>query len=160
MKSLALALAALVLAAPAARAQEAAADPFQWLEEIDSPKAMAWVEGQNARTAKRLEGDRRYDTFHKEALAILTAQDRIPAPHFRAGGVDNFWQDGAHVHGIWRHTTKASYRTADPAWETLLDLDALSKAEGKNWIWKGATCLKPQERLAPVQRWGGRGGGA
>ncbi|THD57722.1 prolyl oligopeptidase family serine peptidase [Phenylobacterium sp.] len=135
--------------APAAAAASAD-DPFIWLEDIDSPRSMAWVEGQNAKTHVRLEEDPRYETFRQEALKIFTAQDRIPTPRFRAGGVDNFWQDGAHVHGIWRHTTLASYRTAAPQWQTLLDLDALSKAEGKNWIWKGADCLKPAQTLCLV----------
>ncbi|MDB5441945.1 MAG: serine protease of the peptidase family [Phenylobacterium sp.] len=151
MKSLLCGLAALACLVPAAHAQPAPDDPFQWLEDIEAPRSMAWVEGQNARSAKRLEADPRYETFHKEALAIFTAQDRIPQPRFRAGGIDNFWQDGAHVHGVWRHTTAAAYRTAAPAWETLLDLDALSKAEGRNWIWKGATCLKPAQALCLVR---------
>jgi prolyl oligopeptidase len=111
---------------------------------------MAWVEGQNVKSAKRLEGDPRYETFRQQARAIFTAQDRIAMPRFRAGGIDNFWQDGTHIHGIWRHTTLASYRTASPQWQTLLDLDALSKAEGKNWIWKGANCLKPAQTLCIV----------
>jgi len=165
MRSILSALAAIALLAPATSAAPArspaksasaapaktAADPFRWLEDIDAPRSMAWVEKQNARTAKRLESDPRYPIFHKEALAIFTAQDRIPTPVFRAGGVDNFWQDGQHVHGIWRHASLESYRTDEPQWETLLDLDALSKAEGKNWIWKGATCLPPQKRLCLVQ---------
>jgi prolyl oligopeptidase len=155
MKILVAALAALALVPAAARAQAQSsattADPFQWLEDIDAQRSMAWVEGQNAASAKRLEGDRRYAAFHDEAHAILTAQDRIPTPHFRAGGIDNFWQDAAHVHGIWRHTSLAGYRTATPQWETLLDLDALSKAEGKNWIWKGADCLKPAQTLCLVR---------
>jgi prolyl oligopeptidase len=150
MKALVCALAALALAPSAPRAQAAAADPFQWLEDIDAPRSMTWVEGQNARSAKRLEADPRYEKFHAEARAIFTAEDRIPTPHFRAGGVDNFWQDAAHVHGVWRHTTLASYRTANPLWDTVLDLDALSKAEGKNWIWKGADCLKPAQTLCLV----------
>ncbi|MFL5297811.1 MAG: prolyl oligopeptidase family serine peptidase [Phenylobacterium sp.] len=151
MKRLVCALAALSLVPAFARAQATAADPFQWLEDIDSPRAMTWVEGQNVKSAKRLENDPRYATFHAEAHAILTAADRIPTPHFRAGGVDNFWQDAAQVHGIWRHATLASYRTAKPQWETLLDLDALSKAEGKNWIWKGADCLRPAQTLCLVR---------
>jgi prolyl oligopeptidase len=149
MKSVLCAVAAL-LALPAAAHAQAATDPFQWLEDIDAPKSMAWVEGQNAKSGKRLEGDPRYATFHAEARAIFTAKDRIPTPHFRAGGIDNLWQDAAHVHGLWRHTTEASYRTASPQWETLLDLDALSKAEGKNWIWKGADCLKPAQTICLV----------
>ena len=159
MKSLLCALAAFASLAPpaltAAHAQPTQAavsdDPFQWLEDIEAPRSMAWVEGQNIKTARRLESDPRYETFHAEALSIFTAQDRIPAPRFRAGGVDNFWQDGAHVHGIWRHTSLGAYRTATPQWTTLLDLDALSKAEGKNWIWKGAGCLKPARTLCLVR---------
>jgi prolyl oligopeptidase len=151
MKSLLLGLAAVLLAVPAAHAQPAPADPFKWLEDIDAPRSMQWVEGQNARTAGRLEADPRYESFRKQALAIFTAQDRIATPRFRAGGVDNFWQDGSHVHGIWRHATLAAYRAAgSPQWETLLDLDALSKTEGKNWIWKGAECLRPTQTLCLV----------
>ena len=155
MKTLISALAALSLVPAAAHAQApkaaGAPDPFQWLEDIDSARSMAWVEGQNARTAKRLETDPRYKVFHAEARAIFTAEDRIATPHFRAGGVDNFWQDAAHVHGLWRHATLASYRTANPEWRTLLDLDALSRAEGRNWIWKGAACLKPAQTLCLVR---------
>ncbi len=94
---------------------------------------------------------------HDEARAIFTAQDRIPTPHFRAGGIDNFWQDATNIHGVWRHTGKASYRTATPQWETLLDLDALSKAEGKNWIWKGADCLRPTQTICMVSLSNGGG---
>ncbi len=136
---------ALLIVTPAL-AQTAApptADPFQWLEDVDSPRALSWVEGQNTRTAARLESDARYKDFHAEARAIFTASDRIPWPDFRADGVDNFWQDGDHIHGIWRHTSLSSYRKAQHEWETLLDLDALSRTEGRNWIWKGADCLPP-----------------
>ena len=151
MKSLAFAFIALILAPLSAQAQANPPDHFRWLEDIDSPRSMAWVEQQNARAAARLENDPRYGTFHAEALAVLTAHDRIPTPEFRAGGVDNFWQDDAHVKGIWRHADLAAYRTAEPQWGALLDLDQLSKAEGRNWIWKGATCLKPEERLCLVR---------
>lgn len=148
-------LLAAVLAAPAAAQTPATtpetADPHQWLEDIDAPRSMDWVAKENARTAGRLEADPRYETFRREALAIFTAQDRIPTPSFRAGGVDNVWQDAAHVHGIWRRTTLAGFRSATPPWETLLDLDALSKAEGRNWFFKGATCLKPAETLCLVR---------
>src|SRR5690606_6554982 len=34
-------------------------------------------------------------------------------------------------------------RKAEPKWETIIDLDALNKAEGENWVWHGADCLKP-----------------
>ena len=156
MKVVCAALTGALLLAGMANAQ-APADPFTWLEEIDAPAAMTWVEGQNARSARRLETDPRYATYLAEGRAIFTAKDRIPWPEFRAGGVDNLWQDDTHVHGVWRHASLASYRSERPAWETLLDLDALSKAEGRNWIWKGATCLKPAERLCLVRLSNGGG---
>jgi prolyl oligopeptidase len=112
---------------------------------------MAWVEKQNARTAGVLEADPRYQTFHREALAIFTAQDRIPEPDFLGAGIANFWQDATHVKGLWRRATPASFASASPAWETLIDLDALSKAEGRNWIFKGADCLAPDDRLCLVR---------
>jgi prolyl oligopeptidase len=124
-----------------------APDPFGWLEEIHGARAMAWVEQQNARTANVLEGDPRYETFHREALAIFTARDRIPDPDFLGSDIANLWQDETHVKGLWRRATPDSYASAAPAWETLLDLDALSKAEGRNWIFKGADCLAPDDRL-------------
>ncbi|HEY8573674.1 prolyl oligopeptidase family serine peptidase [Phenylobacterium sp.] len=157
MKPLLRALAAFALLASAASAQPIQDDPFLWLEEVDGARAMQWVEGQNARSAAKLERDPRYAPMLAQARAIFTAKDRIPTPHSRAGGIDNLWQDETNTHGLWRHTTEASYRKAAPAWRVLLDLDALSKAESRNWIWKGATCLKPAETTCLVRLSNGGG---
>ena len=143
---------ALAAAIPAA-AQTAPAtsdDPYLWLEQKDSPRALQWVEAENAKTLPRLEGDRRYQGFYQDALKIASAEDRIPYPSQTGGRILNFWRDQAHPHGIWRWTTDADYATADPHWTTLLDVDALGKAEGKNWVFKGATCLQPEERYCLV----------
>jgi prolyl oligopeptidase len=128
-----------------------APDPFAWLEDIHGARALAWVAKQNARTGAVLEADPRYDAFHRQALDLLTAQDRIPDPDFLGKTIENFWQDATHVKGVWRRTTPDSYASASPAWETLLDLDALSKEEGKNWIFKGDQCLAPADRLCLVR---------
>ncbi len=122
-------------------------DPYIWLEEKDSPTAMQWVAAENAKTLPKLESDPRYPQFYKDAYAIASAEDRIPFPDQKYGRVFNFWRDGAHPHGIWRWTTAASYGTPQPKWTTVLDIDSLGKAEGKNWVWKGSNCLEPEERL-------------
>ncbi|MGX9432699.1 hypothetical protein [Bradyrhizobium sp. LeoA1S1] len=44
-------------------------------------------------------------------------------------------------------TTLESYRTPDPRWEIILDIDALALAEGKNWVFRGGSCLPPEGRL-------------
>jgi prolyl oligopeptidase len=128
----------------AARAAEP--DPYLWLESIDSPRAIAWVNARNAYSTGVLEADPRYSILYQQALAIAGAKDRIPTPTFTHGAIYNFWQDPDHLRGIWRTTTLASYRTDAPAWQTVLDIDALGKVEGKSWVWKGAHCLKPDER--------------
>ena len=143
-------------AAPAAApsdgfASSDATDPYLWLEEVDGARAMEWVNAHNATSLGVLQGDPRYDALHAQALELVQSRDRIPQPGFnRDGTVDNFWQDAEHVRGVWRRTTLDSYRTETPVWETILDFDALAAAEGKNWVYKGATCLSPQERLCLV----------
>jgi prolyl oligopeptidase len=132
-------------------------DPFLWLEGVDDPRALAWAEAENVKTADVLEKDPRYAPMLAQARAIFTAKDRIPTPQFRAGGIDNLWQDAEHPHGLWRHTTEASYRSAAPAWQALIDVDALAKAEGKRWFFKGAVCLKPAETTCLVRLSNGGG---
>ena len=128
-----------------------ATDPNLWLEEVEGERAMAWVRQQNERSLGVLQGDPRYAALHDQALAIVQARDRIPSPGFtHAGEIDNFWQDAEHVRGVWRRTSLESYRTATPEWRTILDIDALSAAEGKNWVYKGSSCLPPEERLCLI----------
>jgi prolyl oligopeptidase len=149
-----LAACALLLAGspPGAQAPLAAtaADPFVWLEDVDGSRAMDWVRAENAKTVGVLEQDARYATLYAQALAIAQSRDRLPTPAFIGGSVYNFWQDAAHVRGIWRRTTLPDYRNAEPAWSTVLDLDALAAAEHANWFWHGADCLRPEERRCLV----------
>jgi prolyl oligopeptidase len=121
-------------------------DPYLWLEDVSSPKAMQWVEAHNAKSMAVLQSDPRYQEYYDEALALAQAQDRNPVGRFIGGQIYNFWQDADHVRGIWRRTTIASYATGHPDWETVLDLDALAASEKANWVWKGADCARPLER--------------
>src|SRR5690242_16359703 len=125
-------------------------DPYIWLEDVSSPKAMEWVNAHNAKSTAILEADPRYKAYYNQALAIAEAKDRIPVGNFHAGQVYNFWQDADHVRGVWRRATLASYASGNPAWETVLDLDALAASEKANWVWKGAQCSRPRERRCLV----------
>ncbi|MBI1683499.1 prolyl oligopeptidase family serine peptidase [Caulobacter hibisci] len=126
-------------------------DPYLWMEEIEGQRALDWAKAQNDRSLPILQNDPRYAGLHASALAIVNAKDRIPGVSFIADAdLRNYWQDADHVRGVWRRTSLVSYRTAEPVWETILDLDALAKAEGKNWVWKGADCLAPESRYCLV----------
>ena len=139
------ALLAMALISARAAAAETT-DPYLWLESVDSPRAMAWVNARNAYSTGVLETDPHYAQNYAEALAIGGAKDRIPTPSFLHGQVSNFWQDADHLRGIWRTTSLDDYRTATPQWRTILDIDALGKAEGKSWVFHGADCLEPEQR--------------
>jgi prolyl oligopeptidase len=143
-----LAGAALATAAQgqSSQGQPGSDDPYLWLEEVSSPRAMDWVNAHNATTQAVLEADPRYQAYYDEALAIAQAKDRIPYGRFLDGRIYNFWQDADHVRGILRRTSLAGYQAPEPAWETVLDLDALATAEKGNWVYKGMTCLRPAER--------------
>src|SRR6266513_1084251 len=124
-------------------------DPFLWLEEVEGAAALQWVREQNARSLALLEGDPRYRKMYGEALAVITAPDRIPYPSFLGDRLANFWQDDMHVRGLWRATSLASFAT-EPDWHRLLDVDALAAAEGRNWVFHGASVLPPEYRRALV----------
>ncbi len=126
-------------------------DPYTWMEEIKGERPIAWAKAENERSLKVLEADPQFAGLHADALAILNAKDRIPGVRFAGNDeLRNFWQDADHVRGIWRRTFLESYRKESPEWETLLDVDALAKSEAANWVWSGADCLPPEDRLCLV----------
>ena len=98
---------------------------------------------RNAETLGELAGGTRFADLRAGIREVLDADDRIPFVRRRGGYLYNFWQDAAHPRGLWRRTTLEEYRKAGPDWEVVLDLDALAGQEGENWVWQGATCLRP-----------------
>src|SRR5215210_83529 len=102
-------------------------DPFAWLEEVEGARALAWAKEQNARTLPELEARPEYRPIYEKTLAILNSKDKIPTPSLLGTTVYNFWKDEANPRGLWRRTSLESFRTAAPAWETVIDVDALGK---------------------------------
>jgi prolyl oligopeptidase len=125
-------------------------DPYIWLEDVHGERAMDWVKAENAKTSAALDNDALYRTLFSDAKTIAESRDRIPQPNLLHGAIYNLWQDAEHVHGIWRRTSLADYQSAAPHWHTVIDLDALSKAESANWFWKGARCTEPSQRRCMI----------
>lgn len=126
-------------------------DPYAWMEEIEGARPLAWARAENARSLPQLQNDPRYAGLYADALKIATAKDRIPAVGFAGeGALRDYWQDADHVRGVWRETSLVSYKAGHPEWRTILDLDALARAENANWVWTGADCLRPDERYCLI----------
>jgi prolyl oligopeptidase len=119
-------------------------DPYLWLEEVDGKKALEFVEKQNKSTFDILMKQKEYQDIYNKTLAVINATDRIAYPSIVGDYIYNFWQDKEHVRGIWRRTTKENYNSKNTIWETLLDIDELSKKDDVKWVYKGATGLYPK----------------
>lgn len=129
----------------------ASEDPYLWLEEVQGDRALAWVRERNAQSRKALEAWPDFTGTRTRIRAVLDSRERIPDVTRRGPWLYNFWQDAEHPRGLWRRTTMAEYRKASPAWEVLLDVDALGRDEHENWVWAGAACLRPDDTRCLVK---------
>ncbi len=131
-------------------AEEQHSDPYLWLEEVTGDDALAWARARNEVVIERFATSDRFTELEHRLLDMLDTDTRIPYPTRRGRWLYNFWRDGEHPKGLWRRTTFEQYRTDDPDWEILIDLDALAAAEGENWVWGGAAVLRPDQSRALI----------
>jgi prolyl oligopeptidase len=124
-------------------------DPYLWLEDITGDDALEWVNAHNEPTLADLGGER-FEQMRAEALEVLDTDSRIPYVRRRGEHLYNFWRDAANPRGVWRRTTLESYRTDEPEWEVVIDVDALAAEDHENWVWAGADVIEPDLTLALV----------
>jgi prolyl oligopeptidase len=147
---LTLQLICLMMLAPAALAAPSD-DPYLWLEDIDSGRSLDWVKEQNAATSRRLTSQPDCGELYRDALEVLESSSRLPDVAPVGGWLYNLWRDPVHPRGIFRRVKPAEFRRDLPAWQTVLDIDALAKAERKPWAFGGATWLHPENRRCLVR---------
>jgi prolyl oligopeptidase len=136
---------AAISAAIATSAVAQSDDPYLWLEEIEGAKALDQVKAWNAASEADLSKTPGYEDRRQRALAILNDPNQIAAPSAVMGDlVANHWVDASHKRGLWRVSPLSDYLAGKPRWRTVIDVDALGKAEGKSWVWHGADCLPPE----------------
>ena len=118
-------------------------DPHLWLEDVLGDEALAWVRARNAQSRQVLEAWPQFGQTRAEVRAILDSKEQIPGVVRRGEWLWNFWRDDRNPRGLWRRTTLEEYRKPAPAWDVVIDLDALASQENENWVWHGANCLAP-----------------
>ncbi|HUD91586.1 prolyl oligopeptidase family serine peptidase [Sphingobium sp.] len=137
---------AWIAAAPAATD-----DPYLWLEDIEGARPIAQVQQWNGETDRLLRAAPSFEKDRARARAILDDESQIALPDRVMGDqVTNLWRDAKNPRGLWRSSDLASYIAGKPVWKTIIDVDALGKAEGKSWVWHGADCLAPDYRRCLV----------
>ena len=118
-------------------------DPRLWLEDVTGDRALSWVRERNAESTAELTRSEAFRSLEARLLSILDSDAKIPFVSKVGPYYYNFWKDARHKRGLWRRTTLDEYRKAEPGWETVIDLDALAAEEKENWVWHGASPLKP-----------------
>jgi len=118
-------------------------DPYLWLEEVEDPKALEWVETRNKESLEVISSQPDYNALYEKNLEILNSTDRIAQPAIRGEFVYNFWQDQHYQRGFWRRAKLENYLSGEPDWEILLNIDELSQKDGEKWVFKGASGLYP-----------------
>ncbi len=126
-----------------------AIDPYLWLEDILGDKALDWVRARNEPTVAEFS-DEDFERMRAEALEVLDTDARIPYVRRRGDYLYNFWRDAANPRGLWRRTTLDSYRSDDPDWDVLIDVDELARADDENWVWAGANVIEPDHTRALI----------
>ncbi len=125
-------------------------DPHLWLEDVDGERAMRWVRARNRATLGTFAQRPGVKDLRAKLREVFDAPDRIPGISKIGAHYYNLWRDLENPRGLWRRATLAEYRKATPAWEPVLDLDALAKEEGENWVAKGFNCRQPDYRRCLV----------
>ncbi len=136
---------------PAPAASPTPEDPYLWLEDVDSARALTWVRERNAKTEALLQARPGFEARKQAIREVLDSKEQIPYVSRQGAAFYNLWRDAQNPRGLWRRASLAEFRKPQPAWETVIDLDALAKAEGENWVWSGATCLGPSYRRCLLQ---------
>lgn len=133
---------ALILALAATTAQSAPVDKHEpaWLDASYGARALQWVKARQGATLATLQADPRFATLQQEAADILVDPSRADLVNFTGEDAYQYRQEREHPLGVWRRTSKAAYLSGQPAWEAVIDFDALAAAEGKKWIFAGAEC--------------------
>ncbi|NJM91038.1 MAG: S9 family peptidase [Myxococcales bacterium] len=127
------------------------------MEDVEGEAALKWVREQNATSSGKLEVVPAFNKIRERLLAVYESDERIPYVNKQGEYFYNFWRDRTNVRGVMRRTTLAEYRKAKPAWEVVLDIDALAQREQENWVYSGSNCLYPdyQRCLIYLSRGGG-----
>ena len=161
IRTIGLVASAALLFSAAAHAESPAptpdADPYLWLEEVGSERALDWVKQWNGLTTSQLDKLPGIQQTTSAIREVVDSRERIPFVEKQGKYLYNFWKDAEHPRGVLRRTTLERYKADLPQWEVVLDIDRLARDENENWVWHGMECLKPHaERcLFSLTRGGG-----
>lgn len=125
-------------------------DPFIKLEDIRSDESMKWVKGENELSSSHLKANPGFASLKDSIKDILASKEKIPNVSIIDDYIYNHWTDEKNPRGLWRRAKISELRKKQPAWEILIDVDALGKAENESWVLKRTEVLRVDHSRALV----------
>lgn len=120
-------------------------ESLTWLENPTDPRALQWAREQTRRSQDQLQKKGSYAAILAELQRTLKASAPIPNVVLLGVRAVRFDRDSAHPHGLLQVADRSAAGIG--AWRTVVDVDALRKAEGKpyelQWYSVKDTCLPP-----------------
>lgn len=125
-------------------------DPYLWLEEVESEKSLEWVKAKNAISERVLTTNTLFETLRSKYVKEFNDKDKLIYPEMVGEFVYNLWQDEKNERGLWRRMSKTDFLNKKTNWESVIDLDELSKKESKKWVLQKAEWLAPDNKICLV----------
>ena len=132
--------------ADVAQGQALPVDPLTWLEEVDSARALEWVNARNAEALAMIERQPQFTQRRRETLASLSNPANIQFPVRHGDYLYNFYRSARQPHGILRRTSLEEYAKERPSWRMLINFDDLAREESRNLVYMGMAVHAPTQR--------------
>ena len=134
---------ALLVGAALPAFADTAQDSNLWLEEIQGEKALEWVQKTNSATDETLGADPLYKEIYEDALSALNSKDKLPEISQKGDWIYYLKKSEDNPRGIYQRTSLADFKSGQPKWQKVLDIDALSKTDNVKWVFRSMNCLEP-----------------
>ncbi|MBL7555001.1 MAG: S9 family peptidase [Bdellovibrionaceae bacterium] len=125
-------------------------DPFIKLEDIRSEESMKWVKSENELSSSHLKANPAFNSLKESIKDILASKEKIPNVNIIENYFYNHWTDEKNPRGLWRRAKISELNKKQPAWDVLIDVDALGKSENESWVLKRTEILRGDHTRALV----------
>lgn len=126
--------------------QAVPSDPLAWLEDVDSTRALEWVNARNSEATALIEREAYFAKRRRDMLASLSNPANIQFPVRHGEHLYNFYRNARQPHGILRRTSLEDFAKERPSWRMLINFDDLARQESRNLVYTGMAVHAPTQR--------------
>lgn len=111
---------------------------FLWLENLNSPESLAWVQKENAFTVEQFKKYSGFQQHYEEGLNVYSSTHRLRFRYMRQDIVYDAQRTAENPIGRWVRSSYEDVMAGQENWEVLFDFDQFSKEQGQQWAYKMA----------------------